>query len=271
MVFDRPQRDTPDGFLLYITVRTASAVKRKIFHAPVSMRVLTVFVCFTIVLCVLPASALSGVAVDDTVALKGEKVMLRAETRGRLFSKGGELVEFFVDGKSIGKTLSGGDGVAFKAFTPVTTGLRQISVKSGENEDDGVLLSLKKGSSIVLFDVEGSLLQGLFSWKPRPGSQKAIKEILKRFPAVYLCTSFVGVRPIKGWLEENEFPKLPVLPWRQGAIFDEIAKKDVKIQAIVGSPKVTDSVKEQKIRVFSFEASAGAEEIKDWETLSRKF
>jgi hypothetical protein len=235
------------------------------------MRVLTVFICLAILFCVFPASALSRVAVDDTVVLTGEKVMLRAETRGRLFSKGGELVEFFVDGKSIGKTLSGGDGVAFKPFTFVTTGLRQISVKSGEDEDTGVLLSLKRGSSIVFVDVEDSLLEGLFSWKARPGSQKAIKEIHKRFPVVYLQTSIVGVRPIKGWLEENEFPKLPVLPWRQGAIFDEIAKKDVKIKAIIAGPEVIESAKEHKPLAFSFEASGGAEQVKDWEELSKKF
>ncbi len=49
---------------------------------------------------------------------------------GKLFSKGGELVEFFVDRESIGKTLSGGDGVAFKAFIPAKTGLHQIRVNS---------------------------------------------------------------------------------------------------------------------------------------------
>lgn len=234
------------------------------------MRILTVFICLAILFCVFPASALSRVAVYDTVVVRSEKAMLRAETRGKLFSKGGELVEFFVDGKSIGKTLSGGDGVAFKPFASVTTGLRQIGVKAGEDEDTGVLLSLKRGSSIVFVDVEGSLLEGLFSRNPRPGSQKAIKEIQKRFPVVYLQTSIVGVKPIKGWLEENEFPKLPVVPWRQGAIFDEMAKKDVKIEAIVAGRKVIESAREHKPLAFSFEASEGAEQVKHWERLSKK-
>jgi hypothetical protein len=208
--------------------------------------------------------------VYDTVVLEGQKVMLRAETRGKLFSKGGELVEFFVDGKSIGKTLSGGDGVAFKQFTSAKTGLRQISVRSDKDEDTGLLLSLKRGSSIIFVDVEGSLLEGLFSRKPKHGSQKAIKEIQKRFPIVYLQTSLIGVRAVKGWLEENEFPKLPVVPWRQGTIFSEVAKKDFKIKAVIAGPKVIESAEEYKPLAFSFEASEGAEQVKDWEEISKK-
>ena len=77
------------------------------------MRGLEVFIGLAILFCVFPATALSRVTVYDTVVIEGQKVMLRAETSGILFRKGGELVEFCIDGKSIGKTLSGGDGVAF--------------------------------------------------------------------------------------------------------------------------------------------------------------
>jgi hypothetical protein len=235
------------------------------------MRVLAVFISLAIVSCVFPADALSRVTVYDTVVLEGQKVMLRAQTSGKLFSKGGELVEFFVDGKSIGKTLSGGDGVAFKEFTSVKTGLHQISVRSDKDEDTGLVLSLKKGSSIVFVDVEGSLIEGLFSWKPKHGSQKAIKEIHKRFPIVYLQTSVVGLRAVKGWIEENEFQRLPVVPWRQGTIFNELAKKDFRIKAIIAGPKVIESAEKYKPLGFSFEASEDAEKVKDWEEITKKF
>jgi hypothetical protein len=39
-----------------------------------------------------------------------------------------------------------------------------------------LLLSLKKGTGIIFIDVEGCLLEGLFSKKPKPGSQKIIKK-----------------------------------------------------------------------------------------------
>ena len=234
------------------------------------MRGLAVFICLAILFCVFPASALSRVTVYDTVVIEGRKVMLRAETSGKVFRKGGELVEFFVDGQSIGKTLSGGDGVAFKQFTSIKTGLRKISVRSDKDEDTGLLLSLKRGASIVFIDVEGSLLEGLLSWEPKHGSQKAITEIHKMFSIVYLQTSVVGLRAVKVWIEKNGFEQLPVVPWRQGAIFDEIAEKDLRIKAIIGGLKVIESAKEYKPLAFSFEASEYAENVKDWEEISNK-
>ncbi len=234
------------------------------------MRGLAVFICLAILFCVFPASALSRVTVYDTVVIEGQKVMLRAETSGKLFRKGGELVEFFVDGQSIGKTLSGGDGVAFKQFTSLKTGLCPIRVISDKDEDTGLLLSLKRGASIVFVDVEGSLLEGLLSWEPKHGSQKAITEIQKMFSIVYLQTSVVGLRAVKVWIEKNGFQQLPVVSWRQGAIFDEIAEKDLRIEAIIGGPKVIESAKEYKPLAFSFEASEYAENVKDWEEISNK-
>jgi hypothetical protein len=232
------------------------------------MRDLAVLIVLVILFCGFPASALPGIIVDDTVVLKGRNVMLRAETKGRLFSKGGEVVEFFVDGKSIGRTLSGGDGVAFKNFIPMNTGLYQISVRSGTDEDTGLLLSLKKGARIVFVDIEGSLREGLFPPEPKQGSQKAIREIHKKFPIVYLRTGFISARAIKGWLRKHEFMRLPVVAWRQGAIFDEIAEKGFKIKAIIAAPKVIESAREHKPLAFSFEAVGDAEKVAGWEEIS---
>lgn len=232
------------------------------------MRDLAVLIFLVILFCIFPASALPGVIVEDTVVLKGRKIMLRAETKGKLFSKGGEVVEFFVDGKSIGRTLSGGDGVAFKHFIPINTGLHQISVRSGTDEDTGLLLSLKKGACIVFVDIEGSLIEGLFPPEPKQGSQKAIREIHKKFPIVYLRTRFISAKAIKGWLRKHEFIRLPVVPWRQGAIFDEIAEEGLKIKAIIAAPKVIESAREHKPLAFSFEAVEDAEEVAGWEEIS---
>ena len=245
-------------------------VRRLVLYKAV-MRVLAVFICFAVLFCMFPASALSRVIVDDTVVLKDQKVMLRAETRGKLFSKGGEVVEFFVDRGSIGKTLSGGDGVAFKAFIPAKTGLHQIRVRSDGDEDTGLLLSLKRGSSIVFVDIVGCLLEGPFSRKPKQGGKKVIKELHKRFPVVFLQRGFFSVKAIRAWLKENEFAQLPVVPWRRGAIFQEIAQKDLKVKAIIAGPKVIKSAKEHEPLAFSFEPVEDAEWVKDWEEISKKF
>jgi hypothetical protein len=234
------------------------------------IRVLAALACFSGLSCTFPARALSRVVVHDTVAVKDRKVMLRAETRGKFFSKGGELVEFLVDNKSIGKNLSGGDGIAYKQFVPAKSGLHGITARSNGDEGTGLLLSLERGASIVFVDVEGSLLEGPFSLKPKQASQDAIKKIHEVFPIVFLQTTFIGVRVTKEWLERNAFIESPVLEWRQGKIFEEIAEKGLKIRAVIGGPKVIESLKGDNPLVFSFEKAKDAEKVKGWEEISKK-
>ena len=99
---------------------------------------------------------------------------------------------------------------------------------------------------------------------------KSGKEIHKRFSILYLQTTVVGLRAVKGWLQENEFPKLPVVPWKQGAIFNEIAKKELSIKAVIAVPKVIESAEGYKPLSFSFEASDYAEKVKDWEEITSR-
>ena len=145
------------------------------------MRFFLAFILSAALFGVYPDAALSRVLVYDDVALKGHEVMLRAETRGVLFSKGREVVEFTVDGRSIGKNLSGTDGFAVKEFIPARTGLYKINVKSGEDKDSGLLLALERKTRIVFIDV-GVPLEGPFEAE-KPGSSKAVTRIHKKFPS----------------------------------------------------------------------------------------
>ncbi len=226
---------------------------------------LTVLTFFSFFL--LPTTGFSDILVDDMLVLKGEEVMLSAQTRGRFFTEGGRLVEFSVDGKSIGKSLSGGDGFAYKQFIPVKTGLFQISVTSGDDDNTGVLLSLKKGDKIVFVDVEGSLFEGLFSQKPKGGSQEVIEKLSKKFPVVFLQTGLLGANVLKLWLTESGFVDVPVLAWEEGALFDEINKKGLKIKAIIGRLSVIESAQEYNPQSFSFEEAEDAVVVKNWEEI----
>ena len=234
------------------------------------MRVLVTLICSILLTFFPPATALSDVIVHDLIGLKGEEIMLQAETKGKFFTKGGEVVEFFIDKKSIGKTLSGGDGFAFRRFNPIKSGIYLITVKSGKDEGNGLLLSLNRGDRIIFIDVEGSLFEGLFSKKPRKESQETIKKISRRFPVVFLQAGLLGIKAIKRWMKENGFIILPVIPWSQGMIFDEISAKGLKIKAIIGSQAVIESASEYKPKAFSFEEVEDAEEVKDWEEIRKK-
>jgi len=209
--------------------------------------------------------------VHDVVARGGEEVRLTVETRGEVFNRGGELVEFFVDGKSFGKKLSGGDGFAFREFTPHRTGIYRVSARSGGEEASGLLLTLPQGRKILFVDVEGALLEGgPFSGKTRDGSQNTLKEMSRRFPVLFLQTGVMGESAVKDWLKKNGFIDAPVLAWSNGAVLDEILEKGLGIKAIVGGSGVVESAKEYKATAFTFQETEGAIEVKDWEEIRKK-
>jgi hypothetical protein len=216
-----------------------------------------------------PARALSDIIVHDMVVPMGKKVMLKAEVKGKLFSKGGEMVEFFVNGKSIGKSLSGGDGFAFKQFIPLRTGIYTVKTQSGKEEGKGLLFSLRKGANIVFIDVEGSLLER-FSQEPRKGSQKVIQKISKRYPIVFLQTGALSAKAIKALLKKNKFIILPVISWDQGVVFNEIIEQGFKIKAVIGGPYVIESVRDFNPLAFSFVDVEGSVEVKDWEEIGKR-
>ena len=201
------------------------------------------------------------------LVLKGEETMLSAQTRGRFFPEGGRLVEFFLHGTSLGKSLSGGDGFAYKEFTSRKSGLFHIAVKSGDDEDTCVVLSLKKGDQVIFIDVEGSLLDGIFSQKPKQGSREVVKELSQKYPLVFLQTGLLTIKVLKSWLKENGFVDVPVLAWGEGALFNEIHKKGLKIKALIGSQSVIGSALEYKPLSFSFQEGEDAHIVKNWEEI----
>jgi hypothetical protein len=234
------------------------------------MRIFRTFICLIFLCGVFPSPALSDVIIYDLVSLKGMEVMLRAETRGTLLSKGGEIVEFFVNGKLIGKNLSGRDGFAVKRFTPVKAGLNKILVKSGDDKDSGLLLALDKRAKIVFIDVEGSLLEGPFGMKAKPGSAKVVKKICKRFPTVFLQKGFLNVKTVRVWLKENDFPDAPVLSWNRGDVLGEMKEKGLSIQAVVGGAEVIESASTDKPIAFSFDSVENAEVVDNWGEIEKK-
>ena len=233
-------------------------------------RILMAFILLTLLFCMFPLGALSEVTVRDMVVPEGKKTMLVGETKGKLFSKGGEVIEFFVDGRSLGSTLSGGDGLALRQFVPPGPGLYHVMAISGNEKGTGVLLALRKGAGIVFIDAEGSVLEGPFSGRPMSGSQKVIKEISRRFPVIYIQSGFAGIRMLKEWLKENGFITFPVVPWKNGAIFDELHEKGFAIKAIIGSPHIIRSAIKYHPLAFSFQRDDYAVEVKDWEEIRKR-
>lgn len=231
-----------------------------------------VFSLFTLILFqLLMTNTDAEIFVHDIIAAKNEEILLKAEIGGKFARKGGELVEFFVEQKSIGKALSGGDGFAFKQFSSSKTGIFKVVVKSASSESAGLLLILKKGSKIVFADIEGGLLEGEFlKLMPRDGSQEAIREINKRYPVVILQTGMFSKKMAKDWLKKHGFGALPVIAWHGGEVFHELSAKGMKIIAVIGSDAIIDSAAQYKPMSFSFTGKKNSIAVKNWDEIKKK-
>jgi hypothetical protein len=218
-----------------------------------------------------PPPASADVRFFDGIAVVGVPVMLRAETRGRFFARGGEMVEFIVNGEGLGAGLSGGDGVAFREFVPQGTGLHEVEVLSGERRDKGYLLCMRRGQGLVFVDVENGLFENVFAETPRAGSRKALEEIIETGGLVYLSTEMTGLALAGRRLGEGGFPPAPLMRWDGGRVFHEAVEKGLKIRAVIGKPDVAESAGEFGPKALSFHEAEGVEQVDDWSEIPGKF
>lgn len=217
----------------------------------------------------LPAVAFPEVFLHDGIAVPGEQIRLRAETKGRYFAKGGKMVEFVVDGKPYGKSLSGGDGIAYKMFRSFRAGVYSITARSGKDTDNATVMVLRRGKQVVCIDVEGSLLASTFSKKQIEESREAIQAISKRYPVVYLHSGAIGIKPVREWLRKNRFPESIILPWDMGEVFREIKDKGLNVGAVIGGQAVVESAAEFEPKAFTFDEVEGAEKVSGWKEIGK--
>ncbi len=216
------------------------------------------------------SSAYAGVFVYDGIGVEDRPAMLRAVTKGKYFKKGGELVEFFINGKFHGKSLSGGDATAYIEFRPAKAGAYKLIAKSKDEKDEGAFLIIKKGSHIVFVDVAGSLVESPFSKKPIGGSRDAIKQILNSYPIVYVDTG-TSIRGLtRKWLRDHDFPSAPLLDWDGGGVFEEAASLGLQVRVIIGDPDVIKSAEQYKPLTFSFKDTDEIESVKDWADIKKE-
>ena len=228
------------------------------------------YLFFLLLFIALPASVHAEIFVNDTVALSREEVLIKAETKSGYFAKGGKIVEFSVDGKSIGSVLSGGDSIAYKIFRTGRPGLYKVFARCGKDTGSGVILTLKKGSNVVFIDIEGSLLAVPFAKKPIKISSDIIRKIMNSYPVVYLHTGNIGLKAVREWLRQNRFPASAVMSWQTGDIFAALNKKGIRIRAVIGSQAVIDSAEAYKPESFGFAEEDSSNNLKTWQDIEKK-
>jgi hypothetical protein len=234
--------------------------------SPYKSAVLLFFIIF--ITCILLSSpAIAGVTAFDAVTTIKTPIRLKALTKGRFFPEGGKLVEFHIDEKHIGTTLSGGDGYAFLNYTPQSKGLKKIKLKLAEESDEAMLFVTDKKDRVILIAIEAGLFESTLSFKPAEGTKEAIGEITEQFRIIYL-TSIIGIKQSKKWLQDNKFHESIIFRWTGNNLIDDIREKDINIFAIVGSPDMLAEIKD--ITKFSFGETDDGTEVEGWSDVLKK-
>ena len=219
-------------------------------------------------LCIpLSNDAIAGITAFDAVATVKKPVKLMALTKGRFFSEGGKLVEFHIDEKHIGTTLSGGDGYAFLKYTPQSKGLKKIKLTLAEEFTEAMLLVTDKKDRIILIAIEAGLFESTLSFKPAKGAKEAIDTITKKFRIIYL-TSIIGIMQSKKWLQDNNLHESIVFSWTGNNLIEDLRGKDINIFAIIGSAEMLADIED--IRKFSFKETDDGTEVESWSDILKK-
>lgn len=172
----------------------------------------------------------------DQIASPQKPVFLkvRLKTKSHFFSNpiGGERIEFFVDNRPIGVSLSGGDGIAVKEFTPMKEGIYKVRARLDErsgysaDEADMIIACWGKNRSIILIDLD-TLTEEDFesedSPDPAPDAPEVVGGLSKKYNIIiYTFDQDKRLHRKKEWLKRYSFPRLPLLSWPSVDIDDEV-------------------------------------------------
>jgi hypothetical protein len=200
------------------------------------IRLGSVLLFFLILIPTPPVSARSSASIIafDQLSRPNQSVRLavRLVTGGLSFIRrpiSGERIEFLLGDRSLGQTLTGGDGMAVRTFTPDRPGLYRITVRLVENpryegEPDDLIVACRKVSDpILLVSLSSVRTPGnppAVPFSPAPSAEampeaaKILSKFSDRFQIVYLETGDESLRPgAKDWLDRQSFPSAPLFIW----------------------------------------------------------
>ena len=212
------------------------------------------------------AQCLGAVIAYDGVTTVGTPVFLKVLTKGRIFADGGRLVEFYLDDKSIGKNLTGGDGYGYRKYTPKRPGLIKLMARSKGERGYGLLLVIKKTDKVIFIEVEGAFKDAFISGIAAGATRRAVEKMMKNYHIVYL-SRYTGIRAARNLLDEGEFPEAPVLSWQGPEMFSALKEKGIQLYAIIASAGLIAESAEHIDRRYTFDQTQEGQTVKDWEEI----
>ena len=208
------------------------------------------------------------VVVFDRVTTLGTPVRLIVLSKGKLFSKGGQMVDIFIDNEKLKQVLTGGDGYGYLNYIPKHPGLERITAKSGLGEGSGLILILEKHEKAVLIELGSGFKDSLLSEEARSESQSVIKGLSRQFKIIYLIRHISGTLP-KKWLKKENFPESVVIRWKGAQTLEALKVNGVNLYAIIGSATLmSPSVKYIENR-YCFEKTKDGKTVANWKEIEK--
>lgn len=210
-----------------------------------------------------------AVIVYDRVTTVGTPVYLKVLTKGRFFAAGGRLVEFYLDDKSIGKNLTGGDGYGYRKFIPRRPGIIKVRATSRGESDSGLLLVMKKTEKAVLIDIEDGFKDTFISDIAAGANRQAVRQLLENYRVIYL-SRYTGIGVARNLLIEMEFPDAPVLQWQGEQTLKALNEKGVNLYAIIGPAGVIGAADGYIDKRYTFDENQKKQTVKDWQEVMQR-
>jgi hypothetical protein len=206
------------------------------------------------------------VAVFDGVTTVQTPIRIKILTKGRIFSKGGRLVDLYLDDTHLKKILTGGDGYGYLKYIPQSPGFKEINARSDANSASGLILVMRQGEKAIMIDVEGAFKDTIFSEKLRAVSRKVVKALSRDYKVIYL-SRYVGKGVSRSWLEKEDFPKSVILRWHGPNTIKTLEKRGVQLYAVIGSAAVISAAEKHIEHRYTFEKSKDGKMVKDWDEI----
>ena len=225
----------------------------------------SILLVLSVVLVFVTASP-GNVVVFDSVTTVQTPIRIKVLTKGRIFAEGGQLVDIYLDDEHLKRILTGGDGYGFLKYIPQEPGFKSISARSKSASSSGLLLVMRPSEKAIIIEVEGAFKDAIFSQEIRKNSQVTVKALSKDYTLIYL-SRMVGKGISRSWLEEEDFPKSVILRWQGANTFKSLAKRGVKLYAVIGSAAVMRAAKKHIEHRLTFEKSKNATLVKSWDEI----
>jgi hypothetical protein len=208
----------------------------------------------------------SEVVVFDDVTTVQTPVRIKVLTKGKIFTRGGRLVDIYLNETHLKRILTGGDGYGYFKYTPESAGIKSIEARSNSNNAFGLHLVMHKNDQAIVIDIEGAFKNAVFSEEIREDSQAAVTSLGKAYKIIYL-SRYVGKEISRSWLEKESFPTSVILRWQGSGVFKMLTERDVNLFAVIGSATVISAAKKYSEKRYSFEKVKDGTMVKDWDEI----